>query len=214
MGRILDWHKKSTGRDSYPGAEDPGVLSVARIYNYYKRFGFKTEVMGASFRNLDEIIELAGSDLLTIAPNFLEALKNTDGTLVRKLDPDRARAMSIEKIDMDEATFRKLHADDPMASEKLAEGIDGFSKALVALEHLLADRLAQLEGREKVHRAADQMFGIYDLDGDGAITREEWAGTDAVFDALDSDGDGRVTPAELAAGFGCAHCLEGDHNHG
>ena len=95
-----------------------------------------------------------------------------------------------------------------MATEKLREGITGFSKAFVALERLLGGRLAELEGRERVHRTAREVFGVYDLDGDGAITREEWAGTCAVFDALDVDGDGRVTPQDLAAGLGGAFCLQ------
>ncbi len=202
VGRILDWYKKDTGRTSYAPAEDPGVVSVTQIYNYYKHFGHKTEVMGASFRNLDEIIELAGSDLLTIAPNLLDQLRNGQGTLVRKLDPGHAAGLKLERIKMDEACFRAMHEVDRMAKEKLAEGIDGFSKAIVALEQLLETRLAQLEGKQKVSRAAQDVFKVYDLDGDGAITREEWAGSAAVFNALDIDGDGRVTPAELAAGLG------------
>src|SRR5688500_7689538 len=118
VGRILDWHKKSTGRD-YPPAEDPGVLSVTRIYNYYKKHGYKTEVMGASFRNLGEITELAGCDLLTIAPNFMLQLAETTGTLPRKLDPEAARAMDIPKVTLDEAGFRAAHDADPMARDKL-----------------------------------------------------------------------------------------------
>src|SRR5216110_1566887 len=110
VGRILDWYKKSTGRDSYPPAEDPGVVSVTRIYNYYKNHGYKTEVMGASFRNLDEIIELAGCDLLTIAPNLLLELGTRTGPLVRKLDPAIAKAMTIPKLAFDEAAFRAAHA--------------------------------------------------------------------------------------------------------
>jgi transaldolase len=208
VGRILDWHKKETGRESYPPAEDPGVLSVTRIYEYFKRFGFDTEVMGASFRNLGEILELAGCDLLTIAPNFLAELESRTGRLDRKLDPETARRAPVERIAMDEDAFRRMHAADRMAHEKLDEGIEGFSKAIVALERLLEDRLAEIEGRERVHRAARDVFGVYDLDRDGAITREEWAGLDAVFDALDTDGDGRITPAELAAGLGCAHTLQ------
>jgi transaldolase len=145
VGRILDWYKKDTGRDSYPAAEDPGVLSVTKIYNYYKKFGYKTEVMGASFRNLGEITELAGCDLLTISPGLLTELQNTVAELPRKLDPAKVSDLSLEKISVDKATFDKMHTSDRMASDKLSEGIDGFTKALVALEELLAERLARLE---------------------------------------------------------------------
>jgi transaldolase len=208
VGRILDWYKNDTGRDSYPPEEDPGVVSVTRIYNYYKRFDYKTEVMGASFRNLDEICELAGCDLLTIAPKFLSVLQETVGKLSRKLDPERAASQEIEKFTVDAAAFRRMHEQDRMAKEKLSEGIAGFSKAIVALERLLANRIAELDGQKTPHRAAGDVFAVYDLDGDGAITREEWAGTDAVFDALDVDGDGKITPDELAAGLGCAFYLQ------
>ncbi|MDO9162189.1 MAG: transaldolase [Methylococcaceae bacterium] len=146
VGRILDWYKKDTGKESYAPAEDPGVLSVTEIYNYYKKFGYKTEVMGASFRNIGEIVELAGSDLLTIAPSLLAELQATEGTLERKLDPKNAAGLPIEKISIDKATFERLHAENRMASDKLAEGIDGFTKALVSLEEILAARLASLEG--------------------------------------------------------------------
>ena len=140
VGRILDWHKKAEGRDSYPPAEDPGVVSVTKIFNYYKKYGHKTEIMGASFRNLGEITELAGCDLLTIAPNFLQDLQTQTGDLPRKLDPEKAKAMNIPAITMDEAAFRAAHEVDKMAKDKLAEGIDGFTKAIVTLEKLLADR--------------------------------------------------------------------------
>ena len=146
VGRILDWYKKDTGRDSYPAAEDPGVLSVAKIYNYYKKFGYKTEIMGASFRNKEEIIELAGCDLLTISPALLDELHHIEGELVRKLDPAIASQSDIEKMSMDKDTFDAMHLSDRMASEKLDEGIKGFSKALVTLEELLTARLAKLEG--------------------------------------------------------------------
>ncbi|MEI3651417.1 MAG: transaldolase [Dolichospermum lemmermannii FEM_B0920] len=149
VGRILDWYKKDTGRDSYPAAEDPGVLSVTTIYNYYKKFGYKTEVMGASFRNIGEITELAGCDLLTISPGLLTELQNTVTELPRKLDPDKVANLSIAKISIDKATFDQMHNADRMASDKLAEGIDGFTKALISLEKLLAERLAGLES-EKV----------------------------------------------------------------
>ena len=202
VGRILDWYKKETGRDSYPATEDPGVLSVTTIYNYYKKFGYNTEVMGASFRNIGEICELAGCDLLTISPQLLDELRATQGDLPRKLDPAIASQLEIAQMPMDKAVYERMHADDRMATEKLATGIEKFSKALEALEASLARRLAQLEGEDTLTHAAADIFKVYDLDGDGAIAREEWAGTDAVFDALDTDRDGRITPAEMAAGLG------------
>jgi len=143
VGRILDWYKKDTGKD-YTGADDPGVKSVTEIYNYYKKFGYKTVVMGASFRNTGEIIELAGCDLLTIAPKLLEELQTTEGTLERKLDPAKAAGLDIKKIPMDKATFEKMHAENRMAHDKLKEGIEGFSKALEDLEKLLEKRLSEL----------------------------------------------------------------------
>lgn len=146
VGRILDWYKKDTGRDSYPPAEDPGVVSVTNIYNYYKKFGCKTEVMGASFRNIGEIMELAGCDLLTIAPSLLAELQSTEGDLPRKLDPAKAASADIEKITVDKDTFDCMHAENRMATDKLSEGIAGFTKALETLEELLASRLAELEG--------------------------------------------------------------------
>src|SRR4029077_10782679 len=124
-----DWYKKDTGRDSYPAHEDPGVLSVRRVYDYYKKFGHETEIMGASFRNMGEIVELAGCDLLTIAPNLLAELEKTTGHLERKLDAAKAKAMDIPKIAMAEATFRKAHEADRMANDKLDEGVKGFTKA-------------------------------------------------------------------------------------
>lgn len=207
VGRILDWYKKETGRDAYPPEEDPGVLSVTQIYTYYKKFGYKTEIMGASFRNMGEITELAGCDLLTISPKLLEQLDATEGDLPRKLNPDMAAQADIERIPMDKETFDQMHASDRMASEKLEEGIQGFSKALVALEELLAERLARLDGSEIVGHAAEDVFRAYDLDGDGFITREEWMGSDAVFDALDVNHDGKITPEEMGAGLGAAFRL-------
>lgn len=143
VGRILDWYKHSTKQD-YKGAEDPGVQSVTAIYNYFKKFGYKTVVMGASFRNISEITELAGCDLLTISPKLLEELDSTEGELTRKLSPELAQNSSLDRISMDQATFEKMHQEDRMANEKLTEGIEGFSAALVSLEKLLADRLSEL----------------------------------------------------------------------
>lgn len=201
VGRILDWYKKATGKD-YAPTEDPGVTSVTRIYNYYKRFGYKTEVMGASFRNAGEIIELAGCDLLTISPALLKELAEAEGTLQRKLDPALAACSDLARIEIDKATFDAMHAEDRMASDKLAEGIQGFTKALENTETLLARRLSQLESDTALARSSGEIFQVYDLNGDGFITREEWLGTDAVFDAMDADHDGRISLAELRSGLG------------
>ncbi len=201
VGRILDWYKKDTGKD-YPAQEDPGVLSVTRIYNYYKKFGHKTEVMGASFRNIGEIMELAGCDLLTISPNLLKELETSDAPLTRKLDPTTAAASGESPIAMDKATFDRMHQEDRMASDKLAEGIQGFTKALENTEALLARRLRQLEGGNAMAESTTQLFSLYDLNGDGIISREEWLGADAIFDAMDSDHDGLISLKELQQGLG------------
>jgi len=206
VGRILDWFKKTTGRDSYPGPQDPGVLSVSRIFNYYKTYGYRTEVMGASFRNTDQIIELAGCDLLTIAPSLMDQLHSTDGTLERRLDA-AAPGPTEERISLNEAGFRNLMAGDAMASEKLDEGIRGFSKAIDTLEAQLAHRLAELEGGAAFTHAVHEIFLLNDLDGDGCITREEWLGSDAVFDALDTDNDGRLVPEDVRGGLGAPLAL-------
>ncbi len=140
VGRILDWHKKSTGKDFAP-TEDPGVLSVRAIYNYYKKYGHPTEVMGASFRNIGEIQELAGCDLLTISPALLgELQKNTD-PLARKLQPESAAASDMARLDLDEKRFRWLFNEDAMATEKTAEGIRMFNADAMKLEKFIAERL-------------------------------------------------------------------------
>lgn len=140
VGRILDWHVKDRGVESISPEEDPGVLSVTTIYNYYKRFGYDTEIMGASFRNTGEIAQLAGCDLLTISPKLLEQLAQEDATLVRKLDPSNAVSLDIEKISLDEMAFRWLHNEDAMATEKLAEGIRKFSADLGRLGTYMRDK--------------------------------------------------------------------------
>lgn len=141
VGRILDWYKKEQGVTEIAAHEDPGVLSVKKIFNYYKKFGYKTQVMGASFRNIGEIVELAGCELLTIAPKFLKELENTEGVLVRKLSEEAARQSEIEQISIDEKTFRWMINEDAMATEKLAEGIRNFTKDLEKLEEQMAKRL-------------------------------------------------------------------------
>lgn len=140
VGRILDWHKKSTGKDFAP-AEDPGVLSVKEIYTYYKKFGYQTEVMGASFRNLGEIQELAGSDLLTISPQLLGELQKTTAPLERKLSPELAAASPLEKLSLDEKKFRWLFNENAMATEKTSEGIRLFNADAQKLAKFIAAKL-------------------------------------------------------------------------
>jgi len=142
VGRIMDWHKKAKGVDGFAPEEDPGVQSVAYIYNYYKKYGYKTIVMGASFRNVDEIIMLTGCDRLTISPNLLDELAKSTDPLTKYLDADVAASKDdIEKIDMDEDTFRWMMNQDAMATEKLAEGIRGFGAHIESLEETLRSKM-------------------------------------------------------------------------
>jgi len=141
VGRIMDWYKSKQGVDGYKSAEDPGVISVKGIYNYYKKYGHKTIVMGASFRNKDEIVELAGCDRLTISPTLLGQLSSSMDPVVPKLDAAAAAAMDIEKINADEKTFRWMMNEDAMATEKLAEGIRNFSADIVKLENIVKTKI-------------------------------------------------------------------------
>lgn len=139
-GRITDWYKKAEGVDHYPPAEDPGVRSLQQIYTYCKKFGYATEVMGASFRTSEQVLEVAGCDLLTISPGLLEELATAEGTVERKLDPARAAEADLERLDLDEPGFRWALNEDPMATEKLAEGIRRFTADAVKLEEMLVER--------------------------------------------------------------------------
>lgn len=140
VGRILDWHKASTGKD-YQGDEDPGVISVKAIYNYYKKFGYQTEVMGASFRNKGEIIALAGCDLLTISPGLLAELAASEDAVEPKLTVEGAQKDPVEKISLDEKTYRLMFNEDAMATEKTAQGIRNFAADIVKLEKLVNEAL-------------------------------------------------------------------------
>jgi transaldolase len=141
VGRIYDWYKAKTGRE-YTGAEDPGVQSVRTIYNYFKKFGYETQVMGASFRNTSQILELAGCDLLTISPELLGELQASDGAVTRQLSVEEAKASGVQKIPMDEKTFRWMLNEDAMGTEKLAEGIRKFTEDIIKLEGLIAGKLS------------------------------------------------------------------------
>ena len=140
VGRIYDWYKAANKRD-YAGAEDPGVQSVREIYTYYKKFGYNTEVMGASFRNVGQILELAGCDLLTISPELLDKLSKSQEPIERKLDPAKAKEADVRRLELDEKTFRYLLNDDAMATEKTAEGIRKFAADIVKLEKFVASKL-------------------------------------------------------------------------
>jgi transaldolase len=140
VGRIYDWYKKANNRD-YKGPEDPGVQSVQEIYTYYKKFGYPTEVMGASFRNIDEILELAGCDLLTISPELMAELSHSTEPVERKLSAEKAKAADVEKLELDEKRFRYLVNENAMATEKTAEGIRKFAADVVKLEKFVAEKL-------------------------------------------------------------------------
>ncbi len=140
VGRIYDWYKKAEGHD-FSGAEDPGVQSVTAIYHYYKKFGHRTEVMGASFRKREQIVELAGCDLLTISPSLLGELASSQETIVCKLKPENAAKSNIQRLELDEKKFRFLVNEDAMATEKTAEGIRKFAADIVKLEKLIGPSL-------------------------------------------------------------------------
>src|SRR5208283_5301052 len=146
VGRIYDWYKKEHGGAEIPPDEDPGVASVTRIYNYYKKYGYKTQVMGASFRNVNQIVRLSGSDLLTISPELLDQLEQTEGVLDRKLDPVKAQASKEQRLHLDEKTFRWMHNEDAMATEKLAEGIRKFNSDARHLEDYALSQVAEKVG--------------------------------------------------------------------
>src|SRR5215471_16404728 len=143
VGRIYDWYKKEQGGREIAADQDPGVASVTRIYDYYKKFGYKTQVMGASFRNVNQIVRLAGCDLLTISPDLLDQLEKADGTLDRKLDPLKSQASKDERIHMNENTFRWMHNEDAMATEKLAESIRKFNSDACHLEDYALSQVKQ-----------------------------------------------------------------------
>ncbi len=146
VGRIYDWYKKEGGGKEIAPDQDPGVGSVTRIYNYYKKYGYKTQVMGASFRNVNQIVRLAGCDLLTISPELLDQLEQAEGTLDRKLDPMKAKASKEERLHLDEKTFRWMHNEDAMATEKLAEGIRKFNSDAQHLEDYALSQVAEKVG--------------------------------------------------------------------
>jgi transaldolase len=146
VGRIYDWYKKERGGADISYDQDPGVASVTRIYNYYKKYGYSTQVMGASFRNINQIVRLAGCDLLTISPELLDELEHSEGNVTRELDPAKAKASKDEQLHLDEKTFRWMHNEDAMATEKLAEGIRKFNSDARRLEEYALSQVAERVG--------------------------------------------------------------------
>jgi transaldolase len=146
VGRIYDWYKKENGGKDIAIDQDPGVASVTRIYNYYKKFGYKTQVMGASFRKVEQIERLAGCDLLTISPDLLEKMQQSQGEITAALTPQQAKASQGEKLHLDEKSFRWLHNEDPMASDKLSEGIRKFNADARKLEEFARNMVAEKVG--------------------------------------------------------------------
>jgi len=146
VGRIHDWYLKKQGLKSIPPTDDPGVHSVTQIYHYFKKFDYPTEIMGASFRNIGEITELAGCDLLTISPELLGELQKTEGSLERKLTVEKAKAQNLERLHLDEKTFRWMHNEDAMATEQLADGIRRFYADLVKLKEYITKNMRQPVG--------------------------------------------------------------------
>jgi len=205
VGRMLDWHKRTSGKEKYTAKDDLGVQTVTSFYQYYKKFHFPTQIMAGGFRNQGQISALAGCDILSISPGLLSDLHSQHSVLVRQLDPQRAANSMLEPIAIDQAVFQRMHQADAMATEKLEEGIRGQSRSFVSLENLINQRLVQWETGSALSHVADDLFMAYDMDSDGFITREEWSGTDAVFDALDVDKDGKITAKEIAVGLGILH---------
>lgn len=150
VGRIMDWYKKASGVDKFAPADDPGVMSVTAIYNYFKKYGYDTIVMGASFRNTEEICELAGCDRLTIAPKLLDELAHSTGDVPEKLNAAKSKDMDIPKIEMTESKFRWMMNEDAMATEKLAEGIRGFTQDILKLESIVQAKIDATAKRRKI----------------------------------------------------------------
>ena len=198
--------RRTTGQDSYPPAEDPGVVSVTKIYNYYKKHGHKTEVMGASFRNIGEIIELAGCDLLTIAPNLLAELAGDDGRRSRASStPRRPRSDGHRRRIADGRGRRSARCttQDTMANDKLDEGIDGLHRRRSSRSRSCSrERSRRCTARRAPARPRASSSRSSTSTATASSPARSGAAPTAVFDALDVDGDGRITPEEMAAGLG------------
>ncbi len=205
VGRMLDWHKRHSGKENYATTADPAVQRLSNFYQYYKKFHCATQIMAGGFRHQGQITALAGCDILCISPGLLSDLHAQHGLLVRSLDPQKAMHCNLTPIALDHSVFQRMHQADTMAQEKLEEGIRGLCRSFATLESLIQQRLSQWESGCVLGHVANDLFMAYDMDGDGFITREEWSGTDAVFDALDGDKDGKITAREIAIGLGILH---------
>lgn len=197
VGRILDWYKRHSAEDM-----DLGVAVVSNFYNYFHKFAYPTQIIGSGFRNVGQVISLAGCDFLVVSPGLWSDLHQSRGKLMRQLTPQNAQSSNLHSIVVDQTTFATLHQADQMASEKLEEGLRGYCRSMHNLENLLTKKMQQISSGSSLNQAANTIFQVYDIDGDGFVTREEWLGADAVFDALDVDHDGKITPDEILIGLG------------
>jgi transaldolase len=197
VGRILDWYKRHSNEE-----RDLGVQVVTNFYNHFRKFNYPTQIMGSGFRNVGQVLALAGCDFLLVSPGLWSDLHQSHGRLVRQLTPQSAQSANLHPIVVDQTTFATLHQADQMARAKLEEGLRGYSRSMDNLTSLLAKRLQQINSGSSLSQAAHMIFQTYDSDGDGYVTREEWLGSDAVFDAMDVDRDGKITPDEILIGLG------------
>ncbi|MFN3926214.1 MAG: transaldolase family protein [Pseudanabaenaceae cyanobacterium] len=195
VGRIFDWYKRQADQT------DHSPYIVADCYNYLHKYGYGTRIMATSFRNLNQVLALAGCDLLCVSPALFTDLHKSQ-SLTRQLSPDCAQASNLPQLTLDQASFHRWHQTNPLALAKLEESIHSLSRSLANLENIFTKRLQTLQTGKTLSHAIHYIFQTYDLDGDGYVTREEWGGSDAVFDALDRDKDGRITPTEIAIGLG------------
>lgn len=204
VGRISDWHKKQDGVDGYPPDRDPGVAAAIAMHDYLERHGYPSRLMPAMFRSADQALALAGSEMVSLPTTLLEELEGRQGEVDARVGVPGAQGRGTDKIEVDQATFKQLHAADELSKSKLASAVQNLSWAYVSQEKQLTDWITSRQDVAAESSTA-MLFKIWDYDGDGYIDREEWNGTDEVFNALDKNGDGRISLEEMAVGLGAPH---------
>ena len=209
VGRITDWHKKNDGVEGYPVDEDPGVKATLAMRDYLLSHDYDTELMPATFRNIDQVLALAGCPLLSLPPKLLCLLAEKSGPLEAAFDQSAPPSSTIDKLSVDSARFSTMHADDPVAAAKLLAGVRNLSWAVVSQEKQLTAWISERQD-EAAETSTLALFKIWDFDGDGFIDREEWNGSDAVFNAIDSNNNGRISLEEMAIALGAPYEHEED----